>query len=107
MPDLKSCPFCGKPGVLNKSSHCGWNIYCAGFCGCQLSTNYADNRDLIKQWNNRAKSAEEKILQSASPTNTERDEICPECDSKMLMNPAGNWYCSNWPWCQGKLSPVS
>ena len=39
--------------------------------------------------------------------NNERVEICPECDSKMLMNPAGNWYCSNWPWCQGKLSPVS
>jgi len=60
--------------------------------------------ELMRNMERRDSEAEELSKQAH---NTERDEICPECDSKMLMNPAGNWYCSNWPWCQGKLSPVS
>ena len=57
MSELKTCPFCGKPGVLQRDI-CGWQVYCAGFCGCQLSDNDHDKMVVVKRWNTRSQIKE-------------------------------------------------
>ena len=80
------CPFCKSKETVFNDSVCiehdeGCFVLSLGFCdfGKTWLTNEAD----IAAWNKRAGQGEEKILQSASPTNTGRQFVAqmpPSCD---------------------------
>ena len=73
---LKKCPFCGKPGMLHRTM-LGWQIYCAGFCGCQLEANDHDRRVVINKWNTRSNTKEE--LQTAANTTKVETVVSKQC----------------------------
>lgn len=67
---LKTCPFCGGEAkkVITASKDDESKIMCTN-CFVQTSCDYEDAP--VEMWNKRAEQGEEKILQSALPTNTQ------------------------------------
>ena len=83
---LKKCPFCGKPGMLHRTM-LGWQIYCAGFCGCQLEANDHDRRVVINKWNTRSntnEAGEQRLTKQSTPI------FCPDCKSGQVNYKCGN-----------------
>jgi len=62
--DLKTCPFCGKPGILHKDAFNFWSVRCGGSCNYVAGSSYADERVAVDQWNKRADNKVENLQQS-------------------------------------------
>jgi hypothetical protein len=101
---LKSCPFCESKETVFNGSVCiehdeSCFVLSLGFCdfGKTWLTNDAD----IAAWNTRAGQGEEKILQSASPTNSAREAIT--CTNVSCgWNIRGKGFCGLIRCCPGR-----
>lgn len=69
MPDSKVCPFCGNNPHVGVAY--GIKYAACETVGCAMNGKCVP----VKRWNNRAEIAEEKILQSASPTSNQSKSI--------------------------------
>lgn len=95
LPDLKSCPFCGKDAQLKEISG-RWAVECSNKCAATVIKK--DRNAVIKIWNKRVNEKIQHMVDAVV-------EYCPECRTEIEMrwNTERDGYEAFCPVCGNRL----